>query len=125
MISSAVQHEVEELRKQGLAVSLVEGQDGFIHVILENYSLPSGYSVQSSKLLVKLPASYPNGMPDMFWVDEAVRLANGSLPDRANPEAVNGNTWLRFSWHPARWNPGNDTLLTYLEFVNRRLEQRK
>jgi hypothetical protein len=58
----------------------------------------------------------------MFWTDEDLLLANGSVPRSGDAiETALGRRWRRFSWHPANWNPGSDNLRTYLEFVNTRL----
>jgi hypothetical protein len=125
MISEQINAECAKLRESGYSINVTEEPGGLIHVIFDAYPLPGGYNVATTKLLLKLPLSYPNGAPDMFWVDAGVGLANGAPLDKATPDPVNGMTWLRFSWHPAKWNPGYDNLFTYLEFINHRLIMKK
>jgi len=96
--------------------------EGWINVLLYAYPVPAGYSQKSTELLVKVPISYPNGRPDMFWTDETLVLANGGIPKSADEvETPLGKRRRRFSWHPQNWNPGADSLVTYLEFINARL----
>jgi len=113
--------EVRQLREHGHSVELVEA-DGWANVVFHGYLLPPGYNKPSTELLVKVPLSYPNGSPDMFWTDHDLALANGSVPRNADAmETALGRQWRRFSWHPHQWNPGNSNFFTYVEFVNTRL----
>ena len=116
--------EVEACRQNGSELEIREA-DGLIYIIIKNYSLPAGYNRQCTRLLLKIPLSYPNGNPDMFWVDPDLHLASGASQANSNIENVLGEPWLRFSWHPQGWNPVMDNLNTFLEFVNRRLIQLK
>jgi hypothetical protein len=113
--------EIAGLRESGYGVVLVE-EDGFVNVILERYPLPPLYNKQSTKLLLRIPISYPNGSPDMFWTDPDLLCAGGQIPTNADSlETHVGQQWRRFSWHPQGWNPGTGSLLMYLEFVNQGL----
>jgi len=121
MIPAQLVEEVDQLRAQGYQIEVVEAE-GWINVLLRAYPVPVGYSQSSTELLVKLPVSYPNGRPDMFWTDQELVLADGSIPKSADGvESALGKSRRRFSWHPQNWNPGTDSLLTYLEFINARL----
>ena len=113
--------EVAALAAEGQQVELVDS-DGMACVLFHGYPLPRGYNKTSTELLLRLPPSYPNGKPDMFWVEPDVLLANGSAPLSGDSmETYMGRQWRRFSWHLASWNPARDDLRTYVEFVNRRL----
>ncbi len=112
--------ELEAARQNGRDIEVREA-DSLIYVIIENFPLPAGYNKQHTRLLLKIPLSYPNGNPDMFWVDPDLRLSSGGSQASANIENVLGEPWLRFSWHPQKWNPVLDNLNTFVEFVNRRL----
>jgi hypothetical protein len=116
--------ELEASRQNGKEFEVREA-DGLIYIIFKNFQLPPGYNKQHTRLLLKIPLSYPNGNPDMFWVDPDLRLASGGNQASANIETVLGESWLRFSWHPQKWNPVLDNLGTFTEFVNRRLKQLK
>jgi hypothetical protein len=121
MIPEQLAQEAEALRAEGYGVDLTEAES-FAHLVLHSYPLPRGYNKATTELLLKIPLSYPNGRPDMFWVDEDLLLKNGRCPKRADLiETILSRKWRRFSWHPQGWNPGTDNLRTYLEFVNARL----
>src|SRR3990172_8915698 len=123
MATNQIAIEVEELKKESFIVELKEAE-GWINVIFNNYPLPHGFNKKSTNLLLRLPMSYPNGRPDMFWTDRDLTLANGNIPKNADHfEKAIGIEWRRFSWHLQNWNPGNDNLKTYLEFVNNRLSK--
>jgi len=119
MIPEHIEKEIEGLRKEAYLIDLIEAE-GFANLIFHDYALPVGYSKAATDLLIKLPMSYPNGRPDMFWTDEDLILKDGRIPKNADViETALGNKWRRFSWHPqGGWNPGADNLRTYLEFVD-------
>jgi hypothetical protein len=113
--------EVEVMKTEGHSLALHE-EGGTALVVLENYPVPQGYNKPTTQLLLKVPLSYPNGQPDMFWTDDDFALANGSAPQSAEVfETYLGKRWRRFSWHPQGWNPATCNLKTYVEFVNVRL----
>lgn len=122
MLPQQLVEEVEGLKQEGYSIELVEA-NGYANAIFHDYPVASGYNKESIELLLlKLPMSYPNGRPDMFWTDEDLVLEDGRVPNRADViEEILGKRWRRFSWHPQNWNPGSDNFRTYLEFVNNRL----
>lgn len=122
MLPAQLVDEVKALCEGGLTVTLTEA-DGVANVEIAKYPVSSGYyNKQAVTLLLRLPLSYPNGRPDMFWVDEDFVLKDSKVPKSADQiECWLGRRWRRFSWHLSSWNPGADNLLTYLEFVNTRL----
>lgn len=93
-------------------------------VVIRKFPLPEGYSKDHADLLLKVPPLYPNGSLDMFWVDDDLRLANGTLPSSTTIEHYLGRNWLRFSWHPQNWHPARDSIITFIAFVERRLAMR-
>ncbi len=110
--------EVEELRRAGMNIELIEAE-GVANVVFPDYALPAGYSAATTTLLLRVQLSYPNGQPDMFWTSPNLTRSNGTAPQSADQfEDHIGQRWRRFSWHPQRWNPATDNLQTYLEFVN-------
>lgn len=123
VIPEGLREEVDMLNAVGMNATVTKGAKGFFHVTVTRHPVAQGYNQSNTQVLLRLPASYPAGKPDMFWTDKALRLANGKMPEKANEENVDGTQWLRFSWHPKSWTPGVDDLTTYMEFVNRRLAQ--
>ncbi len=121
MVPAQLAKEVKALSDEGWAVELVES-DGMVCTLFHSYPLPRGYCRQSTDLLLRLPLSYPNGKPDMFWVEPDVLLVNGAVPKAAKHIETHLNRqWRRFSWHIAAWNPATDDLRTYIEVINTRL----
>ncbi|MBK7143602.1 MAG: hypothetical protein IPH75_16185 [bacterium] len=101
--------------------------DGLHHIVIDDYPLPAGvYNLQTTRLLIKLPVSFPQGAPDMFWVSPNLTFEAGGIPRQAETmESIGGESWRRFSWHPKNWNPGSCTLITFIEFINCRLGARQ
>jgi len=123
MISEQLSQEIKELADEGHKITAEAKDDGFIHLVFEAYPLPSGYKKACTKLLIKAPASYPNGTLDMFWTDEDLQYTGGQAPKEGiSLEIIYGVKWMRFSWHPKKWNPGKDNLRTFLEFIDCRLK---
>lgn len=117
MIPDQLKDEVDKLKNEGYRIEMEEKADGFIHVSIKEYPLPEGYNKNFTYLLIKVPLSYPNGNPDMFWTHADLTLSDGRGPKSTSKENIFGTEWLRFSWHPGKWNPGSDNLETYLGFV--------
>ena len=65
--------------------------------------------------------------PDCFWADSGLRLANGSLPQASNVQAIpeTGDTGLWFSWHVQHWDPNRDSLITYIQVIRSRFKEAK
>lgn len=124
MVSQLLANEINDLCQEGHKADAIEGE-GIVYLIFNDYLLPKGYNKASTRLLLKVPPSYPNGNLDMFWTDPNLRLEGGGEQSNTSEEIILGQKWLRFSWHPQKWNPGTDNLRTFLEFVNMRLKQLK
>jgi len=107
--------------------SLTPLQDGSHVVTVPGVKLPVGWSQPQTTVKFLLLANYPHSVPDCFWVEPHIRLANGALPQNSNTQAIPGTneTWLWFSWHASRWNPNRDTLSTYMNVIAVRLREAK
>ncbi len=117
--------ELEELRRE-YQVDVSEEGD-WINLILRDFPIGDGFNVVSSDLLVRVQRTYADAGPDMFWLDTRVTLSSGQMPQ--NAESIEGpyagRNWRRFSWHRRSWNPSVDNLHGYLEFIRRRLREKK
>ena len=113
------QHAEELAGEAGVEVEVHE--DGAQRlVILRSLPLPSGvYSVETTDVLFLTDAQYPLSAMDMFWVDVAVLLLDGSMPAGTESiETYGGRQWRRFSWHRnGSWNPNGNPLLHHFEFM--------
>ena len=117
--------ELQELLSEHKVEVSEEGD--WINLIFRDFPIGDGFNVASSDLLVRVQRTYPDAGPDMFWLDTKVTLSSGQIPQSA--EAIEGpyaaRAWRRFSWHRKSWNPSVDNLHSYLEFIRRRLRDKK
>jgi hypothetical protein len=135
MLQPQLSDELDNLGKQ-FSMKIVE-EPLVINLIIEAFPTSSLYNPSTTNLLLRIPRSYPDAGLDMFWTDEAVVLADGTIPNGATsietyagldvlPQFKN-KRWRRFSWHvgnPTKWNPSLDNIESYLEFIRKRFSQR-
>jgi len=115
---------IEELKQKGFNIdTYVEGNE--IYIIFSKYTIPAEiWNRDTTDLMVKTNFAYPQAKMDMFWVTPGLRLGNGKMPQNGDVhEHYLSKEWQRFSWHPSKWTPGHDNLITFVEFVNHRLFQ--
>lgn len=95
-------------------------------MVIHEYELPKGYVPRTVDLLIRLPATYPDIGPDMFWCSPLVVLERtGGVPEAAaHTEPHLGRIWQRFSRHlnPGQWQ-GGDRLASYLAMIRQNLIQ--
>ncbi|MCL5667164.1 MAG: hypothetical protein M1383_05345 [Patescibacteria group bacterium] len=101
--------------------------NGMVHLTIEEFLLPpQKYNLASVKLLIRVPAGYPNANPDMFYTYPDVKLANGNLPDKADVhETYDEIPWQRWSRHlsQSQWRAGKDNLRTYISSIKNDLSK--
>ena len=113
--------------KESYAYEVVE-ENNKIYVVFQKFPLPEGvYNQNSTDLLIFTTQLYPNSNFDMFWTEESLTLKNGQVPKNAEVIEIHlGKRWRRFSYHPYNnrpWNPAQDNIATYLEYVKQRLRK--
>jgi hypothetical protein len=120
-----LKRELDELQ-DSYGIEIVHEAD-VIHIIVADFPLGEGYNKRTSRLLLRVPRSYPDAGPDMFWVEPDVVLSSGAVPEAADSvESYIGGRWRRFSWHrQGGWHSTVDNLHSYLEFIRRRLKEQK
>jgi len=118
-----LEQQFEILRTYQTQTSLQKLPDGSHLIIVQSFTLPSGWSKPSVDIKFLAPVGYPLARPDCFWTDFDLRLSNGNMPQNTgqNPIPHISTQHLWFSWHVASWNPNVDSLLTYLYVIKRRL----
>jgi hypothetical protein len=96
-----------------------------LHVIIEDFPFPVAYTPQFAKLLIILPAGYPNANLDMFRTVPDVKLASGAWPKNAEVrETHDGVSWQRWSRHfNSAWRQGVDNLQTFVASIRRELDK--
>ena len=100
--------------------------DGWTFAIHNAFELPNAYVPRVVRLLVKLPPTFPDAAPDMFFVTPIVRVTNGAPPRGTSATNILGEGWQQFSWHlkPGAWMPGVSTFRDFMRCVWSRLEKR-
>jgi len=102
-----------------------ESVNGWIHIIFENFPIPSAYTPRTCRLLVRIPPGYPNANPDMFWTQPDIKLNQTAALPRSSDhhETYSGQSWQRWSRHipPNSWRAGRDNLRTFLRTVQQEL----
>ena len=127
MIPEELTQDLKSLNKRGFKHELSE--DGSkIYIVFKDFELPFGlYNMEKTDLLIYTSPNYPNAGFDMFWVDESLTLSNGNIPKKAEliKKYLNKN-WRRFSYHPYNskpWNPSEDDVSIFIEYVQQRLRK--
>jgi hypothetical protein len=126
MIPDELTKDLEFLRECGYVFELIE-EGPRIYIKFKDYPLsPGTYSLDKTDVLIFTTQFYPNAGFDMFWVDENLKLKNGSIPRNADSlENYLGRRWRRFSYHPYTakpWNPSEDSVGSFMGNVERRLK---
>jgi len=99
-----------------------------VYLIVHGFPTSQLYNRPTVTLLLQVPRPYPDAGLDMFWTDEDLRLANGSIPQAGDViENHLGRRWRRFSWHPqfggsGKWDPNIHNVRSYLTFIGRRFQ---
>jgi len=80
---------------------------------ITEYSLPSGWSLESTQLAFEIPVQYPGGPPYGIYVPAGLRF-NSQVPNSYSEPAPTqppfGGSWGIFSWTTADglWHPSAD-----------------
>lgn len=130
MMHERVSGEIKMLKQR---YPLLQHSDNLSWIFIPDFILPTNrYNKERTKLLFLIPASYPNGGPDNFFIDNDLRLKDGNMPPAFNlgPNSSAGSApipgdWAWFSWHPDSilWRPtatieGGDNLCTFIKGIN-------
>ncbi|MBO9521915.1 MAG: hypothetical protein J7518_10305 [Nocardioidaceae bacterium] len=112
------------LTERGLEFDLAV-ESGMVCLVIKDWPLPPGYTVQHADLLLRLSPTYPDTCPDMWWFSPAVVRADGiAIPATESMETYLQRTWQRWSRHFAagQWLVGTDGLESYLALVASELQ---
>lgn len=101
--------------------------DGWQFLVYRGFRIPSEYRPDRIDLLIKLPPTFPEAAPDMFWVSPAVVIATtGGSPRGTGNVTLLNQSWQQFSWHlkPGAWRPGVSDVRDFLRCIQGRFERR-
>jgi hypothetical protein len=114
--------DAEFLKEKDFDCQIVQAP-GEVRVIFRGFCFPAQYMPRQANLMVRLPAGYPNGNPDMFWTQPDVKLTNGGFPQNADYHDSSAEGWQRWSRHDNGWRAGIDNLRTKIASVRRELDK--
>ena len=112
-----IEEDVTRLNAEGanLAIFNVGGQ---IYVEGRRVEIPSPpWSSSTANILVAIPATYPQGGLDAFYLEAGV-TQDGSVPRQQSTAVILDRTWSLISWHYANnrpWDPRADDIGTHIE----------
>lgn len=96
-------------------------------LILEAYPVPLGYTVNTTKLALEIPPTYPGAQIDMFYVYPPLALASSreipSTQVRAMIEGVEFHGWSRHRGPGSEWKIGVDNVITHMALVESALQK--
>jgi hypothetical protein len=121
-IPPRLESEIQELG-QTLTIDVSEDAD-YVLIVMKDFPLGDVFNMAVSDLLLKIPKTYPEAGPDMFWTHPDVKFKDERIPQAAEViEDVMGRKWRRFSWHRQSWNPTIDNMHSHIEFIKARLRK--
>jgi hypothetical protein len=110
-----IEDDVEHMKLSGETVNLVsDGQQRFVEATVSIPSPP--WSAPSAQILIAVPANYPSGGLDAFYVDPVVNI-NGAIHRAQAAGPLLGRKWNLISWHYSSkrpWNPRVDDLQSHI-----------
>lgn len=90
-------------------------------LLLQDYALPSGYTVDAVCLALEIPPTYPAAQIDMFYLlPAAVLRSGGQIPATEYREDIRGQQFQRWSRHRGagnQWSSSHDNVVTHLALV--------
>ena len=70
-----LEREIEELRER-YSIEVIEDSE-FLNLVIKDFPLGDCFNMPTSDLLLRIPKTYPDAGPDMFWTVPELTLANG------------------------------------------------
>lgn len=112
------------LERLGVKYRVFDDGTGMLNVELNDFPLPHGLNASTASVLLRLPVSYPDTPPDMWWiVPHLTAVGGGVIPATEVVETYDGRSWQRWSRHlePASWRSGIDGLESYVRLLRTEL----
>lgn len=96
-------------------------------LLIQNFSLPVGYTVNSTTIALLISPHYPVAQIDMCYFNPPVIRKDGKvIPATQATMNIEGKSWQRWSRHRSAqnpWRPGIDCIATHLGSVENWLEK--
>ncbi len=129
--SQTIEDDVEAANETGVIARLITG-GAQNYVEVRDIIVPSPpWGNSRADILIAVPATYPAGGLDAFYLGLPFTHSSGSIPNQQQAVSIEGRNWVLISWHyheSRPWNPLQDDLTTHLQhcrgyFLNRGVRQ--
>lgn len=116
--SQTIEDDVVEVKEGGAdAALLVVGGQKYVEV--RGLSIPSPpWNQNNANILIAVPATYPTGGLDAFYLETNVTHQSGTIPRQQGVSTIAARSWALISWHYASnrpWDSRHDDLSTHIE----------
>jgi hypothetical protein len=108
-------YNINELNEQYGIVKILNNQT-VIYAHVENVSLPAGCNPEVTEVILVLRSN--QARPEIY-VKPGIVLANGRSPRSVSVIAIEGESWLQFSYQ-FNWDKQQHTLVQFVEGALRR-----
>ncbi len=115
MSDEHLETEIHDLKRAYGAVARATAADGRQLIRIDDADLPRGCRPTGTPVLLVLQ----NGSRPQVFVKPGIVLSNGIAPRSTSNVAVEGETWLQFSFNFA-WSEGSQTLVQFVAASLRR-----
>lgn len=117
-VSDRLASEIENLGGCGLEATLHD-HNGQRYVEVRNVAIPTPpWSQNHADILISIPATYPTGGLDAFYVQANIGHSSGAVPYQQGTSNIVGKEWRLISWHYTLnrpWNTKSDDLSSHVE----------
>lgn len=94
---------------------------GMLWLLLNEVTIPFGYTVNSATIAINIPSSYPDASLDMGYFHPHLKLADGSpIRNTEALQSINGLDYQRWSRHytvDCPYIAGVDSIITHIMAV--------
>lgn len=92
-------------------------QRGGAHVLVHQFPVPTGFTVATTTVALRIEPMYPDVQIDMAYFKPGLSRSDGRPMHTITTESIDGQTFQRWSRHRTSenpWRPGIDCLATHL-----------
>ena len=116
--TQTIDDDVARMIEAGLNARLiVSGNQKYVEV--RDIIVPSPpWGKSLANILIVVPATYPTGGLDAFYLELPFTHSSGSIPRQQQSTQIDGRSWMLISWHyheSRPWNPLQDDLSTHIQ----------
>jgi len=115
--SQTIEDDVEATTEAGETARLITvGSQKYVEVRDINVPSPP-WGKERASILIAVPATYPSGGLDAFYLGLPFTHSSGSIPNGQWTVIIDGRSWVLISWHyhdSRPWNPLQDHLTTHI-----------